>query len=167
MLTWRMRTPDMFEHSETRTREWKCKIWNSAWAGKATGSKKSQGYLCVGLVPHGRLSAHRIAWAIHYGVWPKGEVDHINGDTSDNRIKNLRAVSTSENSKNKSKYRNNTSGITGVSYHKGIRQWTAGIRVDGKRIHLGAFDEKEDAILARMNGEKEYEFHENHGRQST
>lgn len=63
---------------------------------RAFASAKSRGYF------HGRhgtsfLSAHRVAWAIHYGRWPSGVIDHINGVTSDNRIENLRDVSQEEN----------------------------------------------------------------------
>ena len=43
------------------------------------------------------IYAHRAAWAIHFGEWPKGEIDHINGDASDNRIINLRVVNRTEN----------------------------------------------------------------------
>jgi hypothetical protein len=58
--------------------------------------------------------AHRLAWLYVYGEEPKEDIDHIDGDTSNNRIENLREVAHSTNMKNKHKYVSNTSGTTGV-----------------------------------------------------
>ena len=54
--------------------------------------------------------AHRLAWFYKNGVWPKQEIDHINGVTTDNRLANLREVTTKQNSENRDKQTNNTSG---------------------------------------------------------
>lgn len=79
----------------------------------------------------------------------KGElVDHISGNTLDNRKHNLRIVDNTQNQQNKGMSRNNTSGVKGVSWHKRDRVWRASISVNGKRIHLGNFSDKEDAIKA-------------------
>lgn len=110
------------------------------------------------------LLAHRVALAIVNGDWPPDEVDHINGDRSDNRIANLRCVDKHENLKNKSIYKNNRSGRIGVHWHKQHRKWAACIQCEGKNKMIGVFKSIEDAIAAREAAESAMSFHENHGR---
>lgn len=63
----------------------------------------------------GRIySVHRIAWVMHFGLPPNGEVDHINGDRSDNRICNLRVATSCENNQNRRLSTRNKTGIKGV-----------------------------------------------------
>ena len=100
------------------------------------------------------ILAHRIAWAMHYGAWPEGDLDHINRNRSDNRITNLREASRSGNMINRA-YPKGGSGVTGVSRHK--RGWQASIRVNGRSVYLGIFKTIEDAASARAAAErKEY-----------
>lgn len=108
--------------------------------------------------------SHRLIWLYVHGEFPEDQIDHINGERSDNRIENLRAVTDRENSRNKSKYTNNTSGTTGVSWEKQEGKWHAIIRVDGRQKHLGFFDDIDEAIAARKAAEVVWGFHENHGR---
>ncbi len=110
-----------------------------------------------------QFSLHRLAWLYMYGSLPEF-IDHINHNRSDNRIENLREVSRVENNMNQSIAKHNTSGHIGVSWHKGQNKWTAGIKVNYKRIHLGSYDNIDDAIRARRKAEVEYGFHANHGR---
>lgn len=77
-------------------------------------------------------------------------VDHINNVRTDNHIKNLRWATNKENSRNASLSKNNTSGIKGVSWHKRIKKWYAHIVIDGISVHLGYFDDLEDAKQARI-----------------
>jgi hypothetical protein len=79
------------------------------------------------------------------GAKPGEMVDHINGDGLDNRRCNLRVCSNSENQRNRGKPRNNTSGKKGVSWHASNKKWIAGIRVDGRLVHLGYYDDLEKA----------------------
>lgn len=81
----------------------------------------------------------------------KTVVDHIDGNKSNNRVDNLRWCNQVENLRNTAKYRNNASGIKGVSWHKKVNKWCAAIRVDGINVHLGCFDNIEDAKQARKN----------------
>jgi hypothetical protein len=68
-------------------------------------------------------------------------IDHINGDTLDNRKSNLRVVTKGQNNQNKTKtYKNNSSGIRGVNWHKKNECWMANVRINGKRIYLGSFN---------------------------
>ncbi|AUR92754.1 HNH nuclease [Vibrio phage 1.176.O._10N.261.55.F5] len=113
----------------------------------------------------GRLYlAHRLAWLAEYGGFPCWEIDHINGDSMDNRISNLRAVTSGENSKNMKRPVTNTSGFSGVSFDSKNKKWRAKIKVSGKTICLGRYKDKEDAIRARKKANIKYGFHENHGR---
>lgn len=86
-------------------------------------------------------------------------VDHINGDTLDNRKCNLRVVTVQQNVMNHKHHNSRTkSGHRGVFwYHAhGFNKWVAKIQKDGKRIHIGYFDELQDAIDARLKAEEEY-----------
>jgi len=106
---------------------------------------------------------HRLAWLYTHGVWPE-DVDHINGIRYDNRLANLRSVSRSTNSKNAKQPSNNTSGTVGVNFDAFTGRWLARVRVDGKSVHLGRFDTKEEAISVRKAAEKKHGYHPNHGR---
>lgn len=83
-------------------------------------------------------------------------VDHINHNPFDNRKCNLRQCKQSENTKNVSLKENNTSGYVGVYYLSNRNKWAAEIKVNYKKIHLGEYKSKEDAIYARMIAEALY-----------
>jgi len=107
--------------------------------------------------------AHRLAWLFVYGEFPKEQLDHINHSRADNRIANLREVSNQDNSKNSTMYKNNTSGVVGVTWDKRRGRWKASICIDYKTIHLGRFSKFSEAVDARKLAEVAYGFHENHG----
>jgi len=133
-------------------------------AGKNVTSKtNSAGYNTIMVAGHSYL-AHRLAWLYVYGVFPN-MIDHIDGNRTNNIITNLRDVSYKENQRNLTIASNNTSGVTGVSFNKERCKWEAKIQVNGKTIHLGRYRDKEDAIIARKQGEFKYKFHKNHGKQ--
>lgn len=75
-------------------------------------------------------------------------VDHVNGDTLDNRRSNLRLATASQNSMNRRKGTNNTSGYKGVSFIKATGKWRASIRVKGRMKYLGEFDTPKAAYEA-------------------
>tara|TARA_R110002096_G_scaffold378564_1_gene572647 strand:- start:525 stop:1028 length:504 start_codon:yes stop_codon:yes gene_type:complete len=110
----------------------------------------------------GKINIARLLWFFDNGVWPVGEIDHIDGDTHNNKLSNLRVCSRSENAKNKKRYYNNTTGYKGVtreSYRGEVRSYRASIQNEGVRIHLGMFDTAVDAAQAyntaakRLHGE--------------
>lgn len=82
--------------------------------------------------------------------------DHKDRNPLNNRRNNLRPATQKENVRNKSKQRNNNSGVTGVGYLKSRNKWRARITTDDKEIHLGLFIDKEDAIRARLQAEVLY-----------
>jgi hypothetical protein len=143
-------------------------IWKVA--NRRTKSGSVAGTLCNGYVKIGiggkHYSAHRLAWLYVYGIFPKKQIDHINQDRSDNRILNLREVSTIDNGRNRVMQKNNTSGITGVQWRKSRGKWVSVIKIAGELRYLGCFSVKEDAIKARKEAEAKYGFHPNHGSRS-
>lgn len=87
-----------------------------------------------------------IVWIMHFGCIPeKMEVDHINRNSTDDRIENLRLATRSQNNVNRKTNSNNTSGYRGVSWSKDRRKWNAQIFINSKRINLGFFDSVLDA----------------------
>ena len=140
--------------------------FNSQFEGKEVRRNPKGG---TNLKLYGRyvpIMHHHLVWCWHYQEWPDPDlvIDHINGDNTDNKITNLRLVTHLENHKNKKIASNNTSGHRGVSFCKRANKWKASIHVNQKKKHLGFFKNKEDAILVRQRAEKEYGYHENHGR---
>lgn len=84
------------------------------------------------------------------------QVDHIKHQKFDNRKNSLRVVSNQHNCMNKGLYKNNTSGVTGVSWHKRDKVWQARIKVNYKYICLGRFKNFDDAVQARKEAEEKY-----------
>lgn len=108
--------------------------------------------------------AHRIAMLLAYGFYGDGlQVDHINHTRDDNRLSNLRFVTRTGNQRNRSRNSNNTTGVTGVYYHKGTRKYMAYIKVDGVQIHLGYFASLGEAAKVRKAAEIKYEYNASHG----
>lgn len=109
-----------------------------------TGFDSGRGYIKVFL--DGRVYfAHRLAWFVTYGAWPDYEIDHINGDRSDNRLCNLRVATSSQN-KARSE-RNGKSGLPrGVKKHH--NRYSSRIRIGGKEQYLGMFESAEEAHAA-------------------
>lgn len=116
--------------------------------GDVAGSIDNAGYRRI-MVAGERFFAHRLAWFYVYKTWPVNQIDHINVDNSDNRIANLREATQSQNQANKPlNSKISGTGLKGVSYHKKQKRFFSRIRVNRKLIHLGCFDNAEDAHAA-------------------
>jgi hypothetical protein len=147
----------------TGAMHWKENMSRRVRAGSKAGTKNHHGYKVIFLNKK-NYSVHRIAWLITHGKFPAHQIDHINGVRDDNRIENLRDVNQAENGKNQKLKSNNKSGICGVSWSSQNSKWTAKIRVSGKYINLGYFNEISEAAQARALAESLHGFHSNHGR---
>jgi len=112
-------------------------------------------------IKNNQILAHRLAWLLYYGSWPKHHIDHLNGNGTDNRIVNLRDITHSENQKNRRLASNNKTGVTGVYFTK--KGFLAQIKSDGEKYYLGKFDNLFDACCVRKSAENRFNFHANHG----
>jgi hypothetical protein len=114
----------------------------------------SSGYYAVSLCNNGKkknVYIHRlVTHAFIDNHNNKGYVDHIDNNKLNNKIPNLRWVTSKENNQNRSISKRNTSGIKGVSYNKRDKKWHANIRIDGILIYLGGFHNIEDAKKVRF-----------------
>jgi hypothetical protein len=162
-LVWRERADEMFNPGNT-TQAHRAKIWNHKHAGKPAFTYKTPKGYRYGKVNGRCKMAHRVVWAMHHGYWPKGQIDHINGNPSDNRIENLRSVSAGENTRNAKLYKTNKSGVPGVYWRKRSSNWVAQINRDGSSVCLGYFGSIDEAVIARKAAEKALGYHKNHGR---
>jgi hypothetical protein len=139
--------------------------WNKRFAGSFAGGiikSSCKKYLIISINKK-RYCAHRLAWFYMTGNWPKYQIDHIDGNGLNNSWGNLRDVDGFINHKNMRLKSCNTSGFCGVWYNRKNKKWCSEIKVDLKKISLGSFVEKEDAISARAFANIKYGFHENHG----
>ncbi len=96
------------------------------------------------------IMAHRLAFLFTDGFLPEHEVDHINGDKSDNRRDNLRFVSRSCNALNRNKPKDNKSGYKGVCFDKRFGIFKAYVRRNGKLKHLGSYKTAIEAAIRRL-----------------
>ena len=116
---------------------WRQHVSDKVRAGSIAGHLRKDGYRTI-TVQGSRFLAHRLVWAINTGSWPAHNIDHINGNPSDNRIENLRDVGQRQNIQNLySAKSHNKLGLLGVVRDR--EKFAARIVVNGKRIHLGSF----------------------------
>lgn len=108
------------------------------------------------------LMLHRVIWVYQFGDIPEGMVvDHIDHDSSNNKLSNLRCVSRAENNRNM-KPRKNKTGVTGVSFDKKRQCWRVQIAFNKKRVYLGSFKKIADAVRARRCAQQAFGYHKNH-----
>jgi hypothetical protein len=146
-LYWLERPVSMFvdgDHSAGHT----CAAWNAKFAGKIAFTATTKWGHKRGRLAGNNFKAHRVAWALYTGNWPNGEIDHINGDPGDNRIENLRVVSSQQNKWNRGSRPNSISKFVGVA-RSSSGTWYGQIVIDGKFVYLGSFATEEDAARAR------------------
>lgn len=128
-------------------------------AGSLAGDKKKDsGYVLIG-VDRVRYRAHRLAWLYMTGAWPSYQIDHIDGDRSNNRWENLRDATQQQNSANMRRRSSNLCGVKGVSRYcgsSGYVSWRAHIFVNGKTMYLGCFSTVDEASAAYVAAAREH-----------
>jgi hypothetical protein len=134
---------------------WKIRPSRAVKAGDVAGcTEKRIGYITIGIA--GRIyKAHRLAWLYTHGEWPRGLIDHINGNKADNRICNLRNVFADGNSQNVRKPNvRNKSGFMGVIWFQ--NKWRASMSVNGKSKWLGDYSTPEEAHQVYLEAKRKY-----------
>jgi len=130
-------------------------------AGSEAGTPDKDGYIQIRI--DGTIyKAHRLAWYFMTGKWlpPDQGLDHKSPDPANNRWGNLRRATQKQNRNNK-RYNtpsNNTSGQMGVTWVVKRQKWQAQITINDRCIHLGRYDDIEDAIAARKRAEREHKW---------
>lgn len=149
-LRWKTRPSHHFTKDADR------RTWNARFAGRPAGSRKDEDsiYYIVSIdyVPY---QNHRIVFFLANSIDPgEKHVDHINPATPfPNVAANLRLATNAENLWNSGKRTNNTSGVTGVNWHKRDKKWRSYIMVNAKCINLGYFTDYDDAVAERKAAE--------------
>jgi len=159
VLVWNKRPVHHFK-SEPISR-----TFNKQFSGKPAGAKRNKGskqyiYVTIG---DSMYSAHQLVWFLYNGKFPKNCIDHINGNSLDNRIENLRDVTQAENNRNIKRSALNKSGCTGVSWRKDSNKWVVKIGVRGKSKSFGSFKDFELAELVANEVHDRLDYHSNHG----
>lgn len=115
------------------------KCHQSKFVGCEAGHAHIKGYRQVRVLGH-TVMAHRLAWLFVYGKFPAEQIDHIDGNRSNNAIANLREAAPFQNQRNR-----RAKGCYRVPKSS---KYVAAIKVDGKSIHLGTFENAEQARAA-------------------
>lgn len=128
----------------------------AAKPGDMAGFKTNHGYIKLRACGETHM-AHRLAWLYMKGKWPL-EVDHRNGIRDDNRFANLRHIKggASIQQQNQKKRVDNSTGYTGVYFHKQGGKFRASIRVKGKKLMVGEFRTAEEASLAYLAAKRKF-----------
>lgn len=133
--------------------------WRVHWSSRVPGDRagtRGGGYYWVTL-DGVKMLVHRVIWAVVTGSWPIANVDHRDLDGHNNRWRNLREATHSQNLGNASNRKNNTSGFKGVSLSRGCRdRWMAKITIKRRQIYLGSFGTRKEAHAAYLAAAKEH-----------
>jgi len=138
---------------ETGEFTWKVSPAYNIPAGSRAGCPNPQNghaYIRIGGKAYG---AHRVAWFMTYGEWPREYVDHIDGNPLNNRIANLREASHKDNCRNRKGMRQ---GLKGAYLRRKDGWYVAKIRVDGRLIHIGCFPTERQAHEAYVAAAQTY-----------
>jgi hypothetical protein len=142
---------------DTGVFSWRVDRGHNKTKGMIAGNCNTLGYIDISINDK-HYYAHRIAFLYMEGFFPENEVDHINRIRHDNKWRNLKHVSRQCNMRNQSLSKANTSGITGVTWHKGGHKWVSQIMVAQKNKYLGLFKTLKEAAQARWEAEVKYNF---------
>lgn len=132
-------------------------------AGSSTDCVCKDGYSYISY-KNTSFRVHRLGWALHHGYWPEGVIDHIDRNTSNNAVSNLRHTDKSTNAKNAKLSTRSKTGIMGVGWHSQRGAWRVRINKGKKSVHLGLFGDFFEACCARKSAEISCGYSDIHGR---
>jgi hypothetical protein len=139
---------------ETGIFRWKVNKNSQAMAGDIAGGITRSRYRQIAI--YGRkYYAHRLAWFYVYGSWPSEVVDHIDGDSRNNAISNLRECSQRQNTQNRRPNKTNPLGLLGVTFDKSRGMYKAAIGHNGRRLNVGRYNTALEASEAYWKAKKE------------
>ena len=133
---------------------WRVKPRNQKQVGNKAGRANARGYIQIGFAGK-NYYAHRLIFTMMNGYVPKC-VDHINGNTLDNRIENLRNATLTQNQYNSKTPVNNTSGVKGVYWSKVAGKWQVQISVNKDTKYFGCYENLELAELVATEARSKY-----------
>lgn len=143
---------------ETGDFTWKISPSRGTKAGSIAGCL-NHGYRRIKLRGR-RYFAHRIALLLAEGSWPPNDVDHIDGDGTNNRLANLRHATRAENNQNQRRaHKGSHSGVLGAYFHKRMKKWQSSVAVGGKSFHLGTFSTLEEAEFRYLEAKRRLHSH--------
>lgn len=146
IFVWKERLSNHFKNERDKN------AWNTRYANKICGGNRDDGYILVRINKSNYL-AHRLAFLYVEGYLPENFVDHIDRNPANNKWDNLREVSKKCNAQNCKLFKNNTSGVNGVSFDNSTNKWRSHIVINKKQKSLGYFENFEDAVRARYQEE--------------
>lgn len=148
-LFWKARPRSMFPS------DWSHHVWNIRYAGMpAFYAKNNHGYL-QGKVHEKIILAHRAIWAMEHGAWPVHHIDHANGQTTDNRMSNLREATPSQNQWNKTNTLRD-GRVIGVRWAPSRNKWEVRLRAHRKDVYTRYFDSYDEAVAARAMAARKF-----------
>lgn len=154
----RSRCCELLEYlPEDGSLRWRVGRRGSAKAGDVAGTVETNGYIRL-RIDGRRYQAHRLVWLIAFGRMPDGEIDHINGNRSDNRLANLRDVTGRQNTQNRQRaYKSKArTDVVGPSFQTSRGMWLVNIRVDGRSKFIGRYLTIDEAESAYLDAKRQY-----------
>jgi len=152
MLT-QERVRELFDYREDGELIWRVSLRGGVKTGDVAGCLRKDGYKCT-RIDGKRYLNHRLIFLYHRSYFPENQVDHVDRNSSNNRIENLREVGQTCNSRNSKVREDSTSKVTGVGWHVRAGRWCASIKVPKRQLHLGSFRDFIEAVAHRLAAEQ-------------
>ena len=135
---------------------WKTKTSRKTVIGKEAGYIDTSGY-CVITILGKKYGRNRLVWYYHNGNWPQKMIDHIDADTTNDKIENLREATNQQNQFNRRSNKVATSKYKGVHWSNKLNKWVAKYTFNNRQFHIGVFQDELEAARAYDNAVKQHQ----------